>query len=80
MMASMMPVNICRIKTVNAALPKMYHQLADLRGTSWAAVSRMTGPSCNLSPNQRPMLLSLDILFSLYLGSRLSIEWEFVQL
>ena len=33
MSASMMPVKTCNMKTVRAALPKTYHQLADWRGT-----------------------------------------------
>ena len=57
MSASMMPVKICRMKSVSAALPKTYHQLADLRGTGCSAASRMAPPICSRWSNQSPILL-----------------------
>ena len=52
------------MKIVSAALPKTYHQLADLRGTGCAAVSRITPPICSRCSNQSPICSSLDIHFS----------------
>src|SRR5271157_4752008 len=76
----MMPVNTCRIKSVSAALPKTYHQLADLRGIGWVIASRTTPPICNLRSNQSPIFSSLDIRFSLHAGSRWWRAWEADQL
>ncbi len=45
--ASMMPVKTCRMKMVSAALPKTYHQLADVRGIGCSVASRMAPPSCS---------------------------------
>src|SRR5271166_980147 len=72
MSASMIPVTTCRINSVSAALPKTYHQLADLRGTGWAIVSRMKPPSCNLRSNQSAILSNLDIRSSSHPGRQLS--------
>src|SRR5271157_1194754 len=57
----MIPVKTWRIKRVSAALPKTYHQLADLRGTGWVIASRTPPPICNLRSNQSAMFFSLDI-------------------
>ncbi len=57
MSASMMPVKTCRMKTVSAALPKTYHQLADLRGTGCSVASRIAPPICSRCSNQSPMRL-----------------------
>ena len=40
------PVTICSRKTISAALPKTYHQLAVLRGTGCSAASRIGAASC----------------------------------
>src|SRR5215469_15048778 len=39
--ASRMPVATCNMKSVSAALPNTYHQLAELRGTGWLIASRI---------------------------------------
>jgi hypothetical protein len=50
--ASRIPVTICSISSVNAALPKTYHQLAVLRGTLCSTASLIGPSTCNRCSNQ----------------------------
>src|SRR5215475_10865186 len=61
----MTPVKIWRTKTVSAALPKTYHQLADRAGTWCAATSRTVPPICSRSSNQRQIFSSIRLLLVL---------------
>jgi hypothetical protein len=55
MRASGIPVTSCRRKTVSAALPNTYHQLAVLRGTGCSAASRIGAASCRRWSNHFPI-------------------------
>src|SRR5215471_11687646 len=70
----MMPVNTWTMKIVSDALPKTYHQLADLLGTGWPAIARTSCPICNRWLNQSAIFSSLRIRLSFYADSRWWIE------
>src|SRR5215471_2905632 len=58
----MTPVKIWSTKTVSAALPKTYHQLADFAGTWCSATSRIVPPIFSRSSNQRQIFSSIRLL------------------
>src|SRR5262245_18661013 len=61
-----MPLASWRQNTTSAALPKMYHQLAVLRGTGCSAASRMGAASCNRWSNHSAIAVITRMAVSLF--------------